>query len=104
MSTDGTLNDQLIVALKEHSSSSVQVMDTTIVPLLERYQDVVQAEVDGAKGQRNLVIHNTTREIYEGQLTTIDRLLEAIEDDNQLTIRSCINELVEALADGESVG
>lgn len=56
---------------------------STLIDLAQSYRNSVQKEIDGSR-QRNLEIHNTTRQSYERQVTAIDELLDAMEEGETL--------------------
>lgn len=69
---------------------------------LEEYKELAQQEVTGAKGNRNLQIHNTTREIYEKQIDMIEEITDALDEEEDVT--ELLNKLNETLDSGEAIG
>lgn len=50
-----------------------------LTKLAAEYRASIQREVDNSR-QRNLAIHNTTRQSYRRQIAAIDELLDSFEE------------------------
>lgn len=98
--SDGTLNDRILSMLAA-PWSDVDV--DSLVILLTEYKEQAQKEVDGARGQRNLAIHNTTRAIYEEQIALIEEIGEALDESDGDQLQVLFNKLEESMDSGEAI-
>lgn len=98
--SDTTLNESIIHLINDWPDCDGSLLFET----LEEYRELAQQEVDGARGERNLQIHNTTRQIYEKQLTLIEELTDAMDEEDKELVSELLIKLKDTMADGESIG
>lgn len=104
---EDNLNARLIKTLEELQGTPIfQIMPmlNDVISQLEEYSDAAQQEVISATGDRALIMHNTTKEIYNTQIALIEQLIESLNDEKHFRSQAYIAELIDQLGIGEILG